>query len=153
MFILIESKPAISATPYMWSRFVHFFSPIYNHTLMGAVFVHFFSPLQSTPYMWSSICELLALVTLWLRYNLVFHQSQNPINIGLQIMTEYVRHLHCCKSFELCQSNLGLQGWLIQPSPCIGGARIQCVRIIVRVLEDCEERAGLWYIESPCEHF
>ena len=120
MLILIESKPAISATPYMWSRFVHFFSPIYNHTLMGAVFVHFFSPLQSTPYMWSSICELLALVTLWLRYNLVFHQSQNPINIGLQIMTEYVRHLHCCKSFELCHSNLGHQGWMIQSSPCVG---------------------------------
>ena len=70
--------------------------------------------------MWSSVCELLALVTLWLRYNLVFHQSQNPINIGLQIMTEYVRHLHCCKSFELCHSNLGHQGWMIQLSPCVG---------------------------------
>ena len=35
-------------------------------------------------------------------------------------MTEYVRHLHCCKSFELCHSNLGLQGWIIQSSPCVG---------------------------------
>ena len=129
----------------MWSSVCEFVQSLTIHTLLWSSFCAFVQSLvQSTSYMWSSVCEFLALVTLWLHYNLVFHLSQNTINIGLQIMTGYVRHLHCCKLFELCHSNLGRQGWKLQSSPCICGARIHCVRIVVWVLEDCEERITFW---------